>query len=120
MKCAEFGNDPLMLRRSRKGAWIEITAASNFSFNSSVAPVRERGLKFTLVLLMIFGTSRSRKGAWIEILLVVLPITSVFVAPVRERGLKYHKEITYRHMRLVAPVRERGLKYGRSVQLTKN
>ena len=32
-----------------------------------VAPVRERGLKFSLVLLVYTVPSRSREGAWIEI-----------------------------------------------------
>ena len=27
LKCAEFGNDPRQLRRSREGAWIEIQSA---------------------------------------------------------------------------------------------
>ena len=33
----------------------------------SIAPVRERGLKFEFQLAFIRAVHRSRKGAWIEI-----------------------------------------------------
>ena len=46
MKCAEFGNDPRQLRRSREGAWIEIEDIFKLGFVTM---------------------SRSREGAWIEI-----------------------------------------------------
>ena len=60
-----------------------------YARNGSVAPVRERGLKYqskpngkkAIVC-------RSRKGAWIEIALVLVLESEVIVAPVRERGLK--------------------------------
>ena len=61
-----------MLRRSRKGAWIEIIEAKANATNARVAPVRERGLKFVLsILLSEVIQCRSRKGAWIEIMLIV-------------------------------------------------
>ena len=52
--------------RSRKGAWIEITATE----------------------LLTPPRSRSRKGAWIEMLSYVGETLAVWVAPARERGLK--------------------------------
>ena len=56
-----------LLRRSRKGAWIEIAAGS-----SAKAANRRR----------------SRKGAWIEIALSANYNLGEGVAPARERGLK--------------------------------
>ena len=99
----------------------------------SVAPVRERGLKFFSVLFpRMLVCSRSRKGAWIEIyerglsndVYFVAPVRErrlkwwycscchlfYFVAPVRERGLKSLNSICIGRLSLVAPVRERGLK----------
>ena len=54
----------------------------------SVAPVRERGLKFAHsdAYLIIYG--RSREGAWIEIKACFWSSGIEDVAPVRERGLK--------------------------------
>ena len=79
----------------------------------AVAPVRERGLKFTLrlaVIVLLIG--RSREGAWIEILSMVGLLAFVMVAPVRERGLKSIRVVLIKIDTIVAPVRERGLKYG--------
>ena len=56
------------LRRSRKGAWIEIDVTSIDDPSFYVAPVRERGLKFITEPFVI---------------------DEIIVAPVRERGLKY-------------------------------
>ena len=56
------------LRRSRKGAWIEIPYEG----------IRK---------LQSFG--RSRKGAWIEIGFNATQIIAMMVAPARERGLKW-------------------------------
>ena len=54
--------------RSRKGAWIEIKPSSSKVMLLNVAPVRERGLKSTVVQgYAVACVSRSRKGAWIEI-----------------------------------------------------
>ena len=36
--------------RSRKGAWIEMPLLSLYLVPATVAPVRERGLKFTKIL----------------------------------------------------------------------
>ena len=56
------------LRRSREGAWIEITQAVKRTGLIIVAPVRERGLKYLWSAVKIAEQSRSREGAWIEIL----------------------------------------------------
>ena len=53
--------------RSREGAWIEINMQSIIANIRSVAPARERGLKWA-------------SGS--------LPLPERFVAPARERGLK--------------------------------
>ena len=77
--------------RSREGAWIEISIIGGALSNSAVAPVRERGLKFALIIKAtcffnvapvrerglkskrleepLAGVCRSREGAWIEIAL---------------------------------------------------
>ena len=56
-----------------------------------VAPVRERGLKFIMTILLWLNKSRSREGAWIEMIIArYLIFSSINVAPVRERGLKLH------------------------------
>ena len=54
-------------RRSRKGAWIEISAARIPKIKRYVAPVRERGLKSLRKTASLMIMRRSRKGAWIEI-----------------------------------------------------
>ena len=85
-------------RRSREGAWIEMSVVIPFG---------------------IVYTSRSREGAWIEIPQNPTLLLSTAVAPVRERGLKsniihdYHEDFV-----LVAPVRERGLKSAGEQQST--
>ena len=54
--------------RSRKGAWIEIGKVTAKWISFAVAPARERGLKLVLlVCLVALYIRRSRKGAWIEI-----------------------------------------------------
>ena len=57
----------LALRRSRKGAWIEMEIETKKAVNYA---------------------RRSRKGAWIEIKPVPVGLLIVGVAPARERGLK--------------------------------
>ena len=59
---------------------------------SSVAPVRERGLKCYHPLAAWQSKGRSREGAWIEIAVTAEEFTGQQVAPVRERGLKYHRQ----------------------------
>ena len=99
----------------------------------TVAPVRERGLKFNrpvveapkasgrsregawIEIIDIFRTGkynrgRSREGAWIEIHFTIFNASSTVVAPVRERGLKSTQALREIQNELVAPVRERGLK----------
>ena len=78
----------LIVRRSRKGAWIEILPDKARVTFFVVAPVRERGLKLMFVLNLVMILGRSRKGAWIEIALFCLYMLYQTVAPVRERGLK--------------------------------
>ena len=46
----------MVLRRSREGAWIEITSPLAHVSASMVAPARERGLKFNA--MDIFNKSR--------------------------------------------------------------
>ena len=53
--------------RSREGAWIEIPQSGGANLVSTVAPVRERGLKSVLNEEFIQDKRRSREGAWIEI-----------------------------------------------------
>ena len=65
-----------MYSRSREGAWIEIVANNFTQKIYCVAPVRERGLKLTMVLVLV--------------LLIV-------VAPVRERGLKFPRWSGFGH-----------------------
>ena len=57
----------LRYRRSREGAWIEIAPASPDMGATTVAPARERGLKFGGVGDAKDAGRRSREGAWIEI-----------------------------------------------------
>ena len=59
---------PVAVRRSREGAWIEIDLLLWSVFGLTVAPARERGLKWIL------------HGAKQNLLIV---------APARERGLKF-------------------------------
>ena len=40
-----------------------------------VAPVRERGLKFLVLLVLYPNHSRSREGAWIEIIMTMVNVT---------------------------------------------
>ena len=98
--------------RSREGAWIEIIREAPKVKRCSVAPARERGLKYDLESIagtFAIGRSRegawieidmqgrsdcsyrcrSREGAWIEIISTCFFIASDVVAPARERGLKF-------------------------------
>ena len=77
-----------MQRRSREGAGIEIMCAMLVAVRSSVAPARERGLKWLRAHNGLPIRCRSREGAGIEIWFYV-PERLVFaVASARERGLK--------------------------------
>ena len=79
----------ILASRSREGAWIEIIIYTGSQTSQHVAPVRERGLKFYAVhLIMQCKRSRSREGAWIEISKIFAFFDTKNVAPVRERGLK--------------------------------
>ena len=54
--------------RSREGAWIEIIVhPDHYPMTLTVAPVRERGLKYQDTSKRSPHGSRSREGAWIEI-----------------------------------------------------
>ena len=66
--CGEYGDNS----RSRKGAWIEIALCVAIGAAATVAPVRERGLKFSHIASNIGTGGRSRKGAWIEMLVSLL------------------------------------------------
>ena len=75
--------------RSREGAWIEIPTGGIYTYDTEVAPVRERGLKLWIkALLKLMPSCRSREGAWIEIVIQAASAKELKVAPVRERGLK--------------------------------
>ena len=76
------------MRRSREGAWIEMQAVKSNSSPTSVAPARERGLKFKWTRAKLTEHRRSREGAWIEIGLRIAKKPTKIVAPARERGLK--------------------------------
>ena len=77
-------------RRSREGAWIEIPHIQSAGVIPSVAPARERGLKFDDRLRGKLDNP---------------------VAPARERGLKSAPLLPRVLGRFVAPARERGLKF---------
>ena len=53
-------------RRSRNGAWIEMSNDALTPPNDAVAPVRERGLKYAARQEPGWAFCRSREGAWIE------------------------------------------------------
>ena len=53
--------------RSREGAWLAIQNRSVNLVMLSVAPARERGLKFPGDTFTLNPVGRSREGAWIEI-----------------------------------------------------
>ena len=76
--------------RSREGARIEIcTAAAAWRKPFTVAPARERGLKFDRLLPLATALKgRSREGARIEIGNKIYDALAKAVAPARERGLK--------------------------------
>ena len=98
----------------------------------SVAPARERGLKFRRICSVHLPQRRSRKGAWIEMQAPDITLRDIQVAPARERGLKCRNSgrahglerrrsrkgawieiAAYSHTACtggVAPARERGLK----------
>ena len=77
------------IRRSREGAWIEMPALSKTLSSLSVAPARERGLKFQYRDTSdALKKRRSREGAWIEMPPAAAVRGDNLVAPARERGLK--------------------------------
>ena len=78
-----------VVRRSREGAWIEMSTTTISNGHAFVAPARERGLKL-------------RCSA--------VPSRSDNVAPARERGLKSAVVKIIKITGTVAPARERGLK----------
>ena len=92
MKLSKTERRILACGRSRKGAWIEMSIPPLISWPIFVAPVRERGLKYTFAIAAGARISRSRKGAWIEIPIILAILLISYVAPVRERGLKYYPE----------------------------
>ena len=60
-------------RRSREGAWIEISIIIKGLMLRQVAPARERGLKSVILDARAQKAySRSREGAWIEISVLYL------------------------------------------------
>ena len=61
--------------RSRKGAWIEIKDVTDCTPSVPVAPVRERGLKYNLMMFLNVVVGRSREGAWIE--MIAKPVTRI-------------------------------------------
>ena len=125
------------VRPSFAGAWIEIFLVDKADVDETVAPSRERGLKYIKMVLGQTGKSRSFAGAWIEIqkgMLIKLNTYSrsfagawieilypmalykpLPVAPSRERGLKCLRMGRSQRMQDVAPSREHGLKYQNSL-----
>ena len=91
-------------RRSREGAWIEIIKEVKINDLQSVAPARERGLKFGSDTNNYVRMGRSREGAWIEIRRLWKRSRSGAVAPVRERGLKLY--IQSQHLPMQSRSRE--------------
>ena len=52
-----------MARRSREGAWIEMPVTALHLTLASVAPARERGLKFWQVMELIFQNPSLPEGS---------------------------------------------------------
>ena len=50
-----FYRTAVIIRRSREGAWIEITFPLFSASLSLVAPVRERGLKYDCLVIFVDG-----------------------------------------------------------------
>ena len=102
-----------VLRRSRKGAWIEIIPHSDNARRGQSRSREGAWIEIVCSLLSLCHLlSRSREGAWIEILTRFSASSLVTrVAPVRERGLKFLNTVYFILQRYVAPVRERGLKF---------
>ena len=105
------------MRRSREGAWIEISAIRFFKPLIAVAPARERGLKCTIQDFLFRKVCRSREGAWIEIMNLGLPVQSMLS---RSREGAWIEILTHGlapDAMSVAPARERGLKWAIAVNL---
>ena len=83
-----------------------------------VAPARERGLKYEAKYHAANSFCRSREGAWIEIRIPEKTRLAARVAPARERGLKSHVSRKPAKAKNVAPARERGLKLSLSSACT--
>ena len=79
----------LLYRRSREGAWIEMTLHISYRLvnlgRSREGAWIEISFAVNTVILLI---GRSREGAWIEMPLDLKWLKRKNVAPVRERGLK--------------------------------
>ena len=54
---------PLLLGRSREGAWIEMDLCLLIIIVRAVAPARERGLKLLLVLLVVLLVRSLPRGS---------------------------------------------------------
>ena len=108
---------PLLLGRSREGAWIEMQNYLKRCRTDTVAPVRERGLKYgrTACVALPYLVAPVRERG-LKFFLICNDLYWRWVAPVRERGLKLLLPPICWRRRQVAPVRERGLKSARLLQ----
>ena len=85
----QFAALKIPIRRSRKGAWIEIVAVDKSKVGFCGRSRKGAWIEITTPQgnLAAYGR-RSRKGAWIEIEVQRYNEGGCVVAPVRERGLK--------------------------------
>ena len=99
------------LRRSRKGAWIEIL--KNLLAAAGIPGRSRKGAWIEMVpgkQLMMKKLRRSRKGAWIEILKNLLAAAGIPGRSRKGAWIEIDNTGYARQVPRVAPVRERGLK----------
>ena len=96
------------------GAWIEICSSCDHPHQLPSLPMRERGLKFVLILYSTMNNVVApHAGAWIEISRPTIRWTCRPSLPMRERGLKSAMSAAWTGRVWSLPMRERGLKSDR-------